>query len=53
MNEIRNDEIYWILGELILHSIPMKQILSEAKLCYKLLLDQKQNRERWVVEEIN
>lgn len=52
MNEIRNDEIYWILGELILYSIPMKQILSEAKLCYKLLFDQKQDQERRAAEEI-
>lgn len=40
MNEICKDEIYSIFGELLLHSILMKQIISKAKLCYKLLFDQ-------------
>lgn len=52
MNEICNDEIYQIFGELILYSILMKQIISEAKLCYKLLFPQKQDQERQAAGEI-
>lgn len=40
MNEMCKDEIYSIFGELILYSILMKQIINEAKFCYKLLFDQ-------------
>lgn len=52
MNEICKDEIFSIFGELILCSIPMKQIISKAKLCYKLLFHQKQDQERKAAEEV-
>lgn len=47
MNEICKD-----VGELILYSIPMKQITSEAKLCYKLQFHQKQDQQRQAAGEV-
>lgn len=52
MKEIRKDEICSIFGELILYSILMKQTISEAKLCYKLLFHQKQDQERQAAGEV-
>lgn len=52
MNETCKDEIYSIFGELILYSILTNWIIREAKLCYKLLVHQKQDQERQTAGEV-